>query len=354
VKRCYYEILELKRNATGEAVKAAYRKKALEYHPDRNDAPHAEELFKEASEAYEVLSDPEKREIYDRFGHEGLDRRGMHHGYADVGDIFSHFTDIFEDFFGFGGGDRRGARGGRDLRYDLSINFAESYQGTEKKIQINRFESCGECHGKGHPAGAPPEICPHCKGQGQLVHNQGFIAFSTTCVACGGQGRVLTQACAACGGQGRVERPKSLKVKVPAGIDHGMQLCLRGEGEAGETGRAAGDLYVVVHVEPDERFHREGDHLVVRQKVNVVQAALGQKIWVETPESREELKLPDGVQSGEVLKLKGKGMPRLQKGGKGDLLVQILVETPRKLNKRQKKLLEDLGESWGSKSGNED
>jgi molecular chaperone DnaJ len=348
VKRCYYDILEIERNATDDAIKAAYRKKALEYHPDRNPSTDAEELFKAASEAYEVLSDRQKRQIYDRFGHEGLDQRGLHHGYADVADIFSHFTDIFDDFFGFGGiRGRSGPRGGRDLRYDLSINFRESYEGTEKKIQLRGYESCGDCGGRGHPADAPPQTCPHCRGSGQLVHSQGFIAFSRTCEACGGRGQILTKICKLCQGEGRVELAKSLKVKIPPGIDQGMQLCLRGEGEAGEAGRRAGDLYVVVHIQPDGQFHREGDHLVIRQKVNVVQAALGLKISVPTMDGKEELKLPEGVQSGEVLKVKGKGMPRLQKGGKGDLLVQILVETPRKLNKRQKKILEDLGESFG-------
>jgi molecular chaperone DnaJ len=344
VKRCYYDILEIERSAGETEVKTAYRKKALEFHPDRNDSPHAEENFKEASEAYEVLSDPQKRQIYDRYGHEGLDRMGMHHGYADVGDIFSHFTDIFEDFFGFGGRSGRSAsRGGRDLRYDLSISFRESFEGTEKKFQVKRYETCAECQGKGHPADAPPQTCPHCHGRGQLVHSQGFIAFSTPCAACGGQGKVLTRFCKACSGNGQMEKTKSLNIKIPAGIDQGMQLCLRGEGEAGLRGARAGDWYVVIHVQPDEVFQREGDHLVLRQKVNMVQAALGHSIEVETPDGKEELKLPDGVQTGEVLKIKGKGMPRLQKGGRGDLLVQILVETPRKLSKGQKKLLEELG-----------
>ena len=344
MKRCYYEILEITRNANPESVKTAYRKKALEFHPDRNNSPAAEEQFKEASEAYEVLSDPQKRQIYDRYGHEGLDMRGLHHGYADVGDIFSHFTDIFDDFFGFGGSrGRRNRRAGRDLRYDLAISFREAYEGTEKKIQINRYESCPDCKGQGHPADAPPQTCPQCKGRGQLVHNQGFIAFSTTCGACGGQGKVLTKACEGCEGQGRVERPKSLKVKVPAGIDQEMHLCLRGEGEVGEG--STGDLYVAVHIQADERFQREGDHLVRREKVNVVQAALGQTIHVESMDGVEELKLPEGVQTGEVLKIKGKGMPRLQKSGKGDMLVQILVETPRKLSKEQKALMEKLGQS---------
>jgi molecular chaperone DnaJ len=346
VKRCYYEILEISRDASPETIKSAYRKKALAYHPDRNNSPEAEGQFKEASEAYEVLSDSQKRQIYDRFGHEGLDQRGLHHGYADVGDIFSHFTDIFEDFFGFGGLGGRGARrGGRDLRYDLSITFQEAYHGTEKKFQITRYEACSTCSGRGYPSQAPPQTCPQCKGRGQLVHSQGFIAFSTTCGACGGQGKVLTQLCKSCNGEGRIEGMKNLHVKVPAGIDQGMQLCLRGEGEAGEAGRPAGDLYVMVHIQPDARFQREGDHLVLRQKVNVVQAALGEKIKVETMEGTEELKLPEGVQTGEVLKIKSKGMPRLQKGGKGDLLVQILVETPRKLSKEQKNLMEKLGQS---------
>lgn len=349
MKRCYYEILEIGREADPGDIKRAYRKMALQYHPDRNDSPEAEERFKEASEAYEVLADPEKRQIYDRFGHQGLDQRGLHHGYADVGDIFSHFADIFDDFFGFGSAGRQGRRPrGRDLRYDLALTFQEAFQGIERKIQINRSDPCAECEGLGHPPDAPPRKCPHCGGRGQLLHNQGFITFSSTCVACGGQGMIATKACRGCGGSGKVEKPKQLKVKIPAGIDDGMRLCLRGEGEAGDRGGPPGDLYVVVHIHPDERFHREGEHLILRLKVNLAQAALGRKIQVETPDGSEELKLPEGVQTGEVLKIKGRGMPRLQKGGRGDLLVQILVETPKKLNRKQKQLFEALEQTLSS------
>lgn len=356
MKRCYYEILEIERTASEGEIKQAYRKMALQYHPDRNDSHEAEERFKEASEAYEVLSDQDKRAIYDRFGHQGLDQRGMHHGYADVGDIFSHFSDIFEDFFGMGGfggmgrsrrGRRGGARPGRDLAYDLELDFMEAYQGVEKKFEIQRPETCEDCGGRGIPEGAELKTCPQCGGHGQLLHNQGFITISTTCGACHGQGRIPEAQCETCSGQGTVMQKKNLKVKVPAGVEHGMQLCLRGEGEAGRQGGSAGDLYVVLHVYPHERYAREGLHLVVRQEISMVMAALGAELEIEVPEGSERLNIPAGTQTGDVLKLKGLGMPEVNGRRQGDLLVQVLVVIPKKLNQAQQDLLRQLGESMG-------
>lgn len=353
MKRCYYEILEIERTSDAGQIKQAYRKMALQYHPDRNDSKEAEELFKEASEAYEVLSDEEKRAIYDRYGHQGLDQRGMHHGYADTNDIFSHFSDIFEDFFGMGGmgSSRRGRRGGprqgRDLRYDLEIDFMEAYEGVEKKFTIKRPEACTDCDGRGIPEGATLKACTQCGGQGQLLHNQGFITISSTCGACQGQGQIPEERCETCSGQGSVVQEKSLKVKVPAGVDHGMQLCLRSEGEGGSQGGPPGDLYVVLHVHPDERYAREGLHLIVRQEVPMVSAALGATLPLETPEGPTDLEIPAGTQTGDVLKLKNLGMKEVNGRRRGDLLVQVVVVIPQKLNAQQQELLKQLGESLG-------
>lgn len=350
MKRCYYDILGISRQASTQEIKTAYRKRALEFHPDRNNTPEAEGLFKEASEAYEVLSDSHKRAIYDQFGHEGLDRQGMHHGYSDIGDIFSHFSDIFEDFFGFGATRRtsRRPRMGRDLRYNLQISFMESYEGIEKKIKIPRLEECEACGGRGAPQGVEPKPCPHCGGSGQLLHNQGFISISTTCGSCGGQGQVLEKLCEHCNGSGQEEKIKQLKVKIPAGVEDGMQLCLRGEGEKGVHGGPPGDLYVHLHLPEDERYHREGLDLIVEERVNIFSAALGGKIQVKTPKGMEKIDLPPGIQTGSKIKIKGKGMPNLQGRSRGDLLVRVFVETPRDLNKEQKKLLQKLKDSFAN------
>ncbi len=354
MKRCYYEILEIERTVSAQEIKTAYRKKALQYHPDRNPSQEAEEKFKEASEAYEVLSDTEKRSIYDRFGHEGLDRGGLHHGYSDVGDIFNHFGDIFEDFFGMGGGGRRrrsdGARHGRDLRYDLQLNFFEAYEGVEKKIEIDRQESCPDCEGLGYPQGTKPEVCHHCNGTGQLLQSQGFFTLSSPCPTCRGEGRLIKHPCEECRGKGMVRSRKTLKVKIPAGIDHGMQLCLREEGEGGRQGGRPGDLYVVIHLEQDPRYHRQDQEVLVQEKIPMVLAALGGSWQVETPKGPETLTLPPGIQTGEVLRIPGLGMPSPQGKARGDFLVQIWVEIPKNLNQEQKDLLSSLGASMGLKN----
>jgi len=343
VKRCYYETLEIDRSASSQEIKAAYRKKALEFHPDRNSDHHAEENFKEASEAYEVLSDPQKREVYDQFGHQGLDQQGIHHGYSDLGDIFSHFGDIFEDFFGMGSSRRRSqSTAGRDLRYDLQITFMEAYKGTEKEISVRRAETCPECQGEGHPPGESPISCQHCEGTGQLFQSQGFFTISTTCRVCGGRGQVLKNYCKDCSGEGRVLKSKKLKVKIPPGVDHGMQLCLRNEGEGGRFGSPNGDLYILIHVEPHTRYQRKGKDILVQQKIPMVVAALGEKLKIETPSGMERLEIPPGTQTGDVLKIPKVGMVDLNGKSPGNLLVHIFVETPKGLNKKQKKLLEEF------------
>lgn len=351
MKQDYYDILQIKQSATQTEVKAAYRKMALQFHPDRNPDHDAEERFKQASEAYEVLGDPQRRALYDQFGHAGLERQGFH-GFEDVGDIFSHFSDIFDDFFGMGSRTQRGrsnSRHGRDLRYDLPISFMESYRGCEKAIELNRPEVCDNCEGKGYPKGHEPIVCSYCGGKGQLLHSQGFFTISTSCGACHGHGRVVKEHCPECRGRGLLSKLKKLSVKIPAGVDNGTQLCLRGEGEAGQGGGQRGDLYVVLEVEEHSLFKRHGDDLLLEKPISMVEAALGEEIIVDTPDAKEKLKVPRGAQTGHVLKLKGKGMPHLRGKNYGDLLVQLFVETPRDLSPEQEKLLRTF--TAGGKKG---
>ncbi|HKY64294.1 MAG TPA: molecular chaperone DnaJ [bacterium] len=354
MKRCYYEILELDRQAGDGEIKTAYRKKALEFHPDRNPSHEAEERFKEASEAYEVLSDPQKRSLYDRFGHAGLQRQGFH-GFDDVGDVFSHFSDIFEDFFGFsrGGGRRGGPQPGRDIRFDIRLKFSEAFSGIEQKIDVPRQEECELCGGQGYPKGQEPLVCRHCGGKGELYQSRGFFTISTTCNACQGHGKVVKEHCKDCRGQGSVAKSKRLTVKVPPGVDNGTQLCLRGEGEAGRRGGPRGDLYVVLTVEEDERFQRQGPDLHHQRKVSMVAAALGEEIEVPVPEGGEKLRIPPGAQTGDVLKLSGKGMPSLRDKRRGDLHVHLFVETPRDLSPEQAELLQAFRKTLGDSPGPE-
>lgn len=341
MKRDYYEILEIQRGASEVEIKAAYRKMALQFHPDRNPSHEAEDRFKEASEAYEILSDPQRRALYEQYGHAGLESRGFH-GFNDVGDIFSHFSDVFEDFFGFGSrtqGRASAARPGRDLRLDLKLSFQEAFTGCEKKVELNRQETCLSCGGQGYPKDQKPIVCSQCEGKGQLYHSQGFFTISTTCGSCNGQGRVVKEHCGQCQGKGTCPIPKKLSVKVPAGVDTGIQLCIRGEGEEGRLGGRDGDLYIVLQVEEHPVLKREGDDLWFEKRISIVEASLGAEMEAVTPEGRERLKIPRGVRTGHVLKLKGMGMPHLHEKRRGDLLVQIFVETPQNLNARQEELL---------------
>lgn len=351
-KRDYYEILGVSRQADEEEIKKAYRKMALKYHPDRNPGDkEAEERFKEAAEAYEVLHDPEKRELYDRYGHEGLQSSGFR-GFGGFEDIFSSFGDIFEDFFGFGRRSRGSAsrpREGADLRYDLSISFMDAARGKEMELKIPRMETCSACRGSGIEPGTQPEYCPTCGGRGQVVQTQGFFRISTTCPRCHGEGRIITHPCAACRGRGRTERTKTLSIKIPAGIADGSRLRFRGQGEDGTNGGPPGDLYVVVHVEEHEFFRREGDHLFCTIPISMVQAALGAEIEVPTLEQPKKLTIPKGTQNGQVLRLKGEGFPHIRGSGKGDLIIEIQVKIPTHLTKRQEELLREFDELEGQK-----
>lgn len=347
VKQDYYEILGVPRNAGEEEIKKAYRQMALKHHPDRNPGDkEAEEKFKEASEAYEVLRDPEKRSLYDQFGHDGLKGMGFR-GFAGFEDIFSSFSDIFDDFFGFGFGDRSGrrrahARRGADLRYDLSISFRDAAFGKEKEIEIEKHEVCETCSGTGVKPGKSKQICPSCGGKGQIAHTQGFFTISSTCSRCHGQGEIITHPCKDCRGSGVVVKPKRLKVKIPAGVETGIRLKLSGEGEAGERGGPPGDFYVVLHVEPDSFFERQGNDVLCQIPISFTQAALGAKIEVPTLNGHEKISLPAGTQTGQIFIIRGAGIPHLHGRGRGDEMVQVVVKTPAKLSRRQVKLFEEL------------
>jgi molecular chaperone DnaJ len=343
-KTCYYEILQVERNCEASEIKKAYRRMALKYHPDKNpDDPEAMKRFREAAEAYEVLSDPEKRRIYDAYGHQGLNAQGFSiKNFAEDNDIFSHFADVFEGIFGFGGQQNR-ARRGRDTLYEMEITLEEAAQGKQAKFTVQQQINCDACHGVGQKNGATPPICPTCKGQGQVVRSQGFFQLATTCPDCQGRGRKITEACPVCHGQGLQIKNKELSIQIPAGIASGQRLRLNGEGQAGSNGMPPGDLLLQVHVRPHSRFKRDANHLYCFKEVSMVQAALGRVVMVDTLLSgKQELSLPEGAQTGQILSMAGQGMPDLRSGKKGDLKVQLIVNTPSNLDGQQRELLEKL------------
>jgi molecular chaperone DnaJ len=350
-KRDYYEVLGVAKAATEQEIKSAYRKLALKYHPDRNPGDKAaEDKFKEAAEAYAVLADADKRHLYDRFGHAGLGTAATGGAGFDP-TVFTGFEDILGglgDIFGFGdlfgGGRRRGGpQRGADLRYDLEISFAESATGTETAIEIPRQEACETCKGSGAAPGSKPVTCPQCQGRGQLRYQQGFFTVARTCGQCRGSGHIVSNPCPGCRGAGRVQRERKLTVKIPAGIATGQRLRLSGEGEGGAAGGPAGDLYVVVHVQEHPFFQRENNDLYCEIPLNYPTVALGGEITVPTLEGDEPFKIPEGTQTGETFRLRGRGMPDVTgRGGRGDLLVTVKVLTPKKVSREQKKLLEQL------------
>lgn len=346
MKRDYYDILGLNRGADAAAIKKAYRQLALKYHPDKNPGDASSEAkFKEASEAYEVLADDQKRSVYDRFGHAGLEGRGFH-GFTNVDDIFSSFGDIFEEFFGGFGmrGGRTRQRGfhGRDVEHRVTLSFREAAHGLEQELSIPMEGSCDACEGKGFPPGHPPISCSTCGGRGEIVRRQGFFMMSSTCHTCGGRGERIEKPCPECRGRGRVRKTKKITARIPAGVEDGMQLCLRSQGEPGAGGGNPGDLYLSLHVEPDDFFAREGDDLVATIPISFSQAALGAKIHVPSLESQLEVAVSAGTQHGDEKRVHGKGFHNVKNGNKGDFVVRFVVKTPRKLTRRQKKLFEDL------------
>ncbi len=346
-KRDYYEILEVHRDATSDELKKAYRKLALKYHPDRNpDNKTAEEKFKEAAEAYEVLSSPEKRNLYDQYGHEGLKSTGFS-GFGGFDDIFSSFGDIFGfgDLFGSGGGRRRsGPQAGADLRYNLRIPFKEAVFGADKKIDVEKLETCLICHGEGAEPGTSRMTCPTCNGRGQVARSQGFFTISTTCSRCRGQGTVIETPCRECHGAGKVRKHKSLSLKIPAGVDTGARLRLQGEGEGGLRGGPSGDLYVFIDVEPDDTFQRDGDDIYCEVRISFTQAALGAEIEVSGLENPQVLTIPKATQTGKVFKIPGAGITSLRGYGRGNEFVKVIVETPTHLSEEEEELFRKLAE----------
>jgi len=362
-KRDYYEVLGVARGASEADLKKAYRKLALQYHPDRNpDDPSAEERFKEVSEAYAVLSDPEKRTRYDRFGHAGIGGPGGGPGadFGDLGNFGDLFNDLFGDIFG-GGGGRGGSRRGRgqrgaDLRYNLEIDLDDVLEGCQPTLKIPKMRRCETCSGSGAAVGSQPARCGRCEGTGQLVFQQGFFRVNRPCEACGGAGEVIQNPCSDCRGAGRVEGQQTITVNVPPGVEDGARLRISGEGEAGIAGGPPGDLYVVMRLREHPLFERDGTDLQIEVPIPFVQAALGAEIEVPTLDGRVQIQIPEGTQSGRVLRLRGKGLPPLQprldpeqvKKMRGDLYVKVFVEVPTKLNARQRELLEEFAEQSGT------
>jgi|TARA_B100002003_G_scaffold18652_1_gene15417 molecular chaperone DnaJ len=350
-KRDYYEVLQVAQGTDEQDIKSAYRKLALKYHPDRNPGDHAaEEKFKEAAEAYSVLADPQKRGIYDRFGHAGLDASPSSSNIDPT--VFSGFDDILGglgDIFGFGdvfgGGRRRGPQRGADLRYDLEISFDDAVAGTETTLQIPRDETCEHCNGSGAASGTQPETCPKCKGRGQIHYQQGFLTVARTCGHCRGAGRVITKPCQVCQGRGQTSRERKLTVKIPAGIDTGQRLRISGEGEFGGQGAHPGDLYVVVHVNEHPFFIREGDNLYCEVPVDYPTMVLGGTIEVPTLNGDAEITIPRATKSGTRFRLRGKGMPEVNGGRPGDLFLAVQIGTPDKLTKEQRSLIEKLSKT---------
>ncbi len=356
-QRCYYEVLGVVRTSSTDDLKKAYKKLALKFHPDRNpDNEDAINSFKEAAEAFEVLSDSDKRARYDRLGHAGVrGAAGGGAGFQDVNDIFGAFGDLFEGFgFQFGGGGGGGSRGGRrsgatrgeSLQTKIRIDLTEAFNGCKRELRISRHEACDTCQGSGCKPGTSPVKCATCGGQGQVIQSQGFFKFQTTCPACRGRGTVVKNSCSSCNGQGRLLKEVTREISIPAGIDAGMQMCLRGEGEAGLNGGPRGDLFVDVDVKKHPLFQREGQDLMYRLPITFGQAALGAEIEIPTLKGPESLKIKPGTQPGEINRLRGLGMPdpRGGNGRTGDLLVEIQIEVPRKLSTEQEELLRKLSE----------
>jgi molecular chaperone DnaJ len=346
-KQDYYEILGVERDASDKDIKKAYRRVAMKHHPDRNDGDTAsEEKFKEANEAYEVLSDQQKRDAYDRYGHDGVNAQmGGGGGGEGFGDIFG---DVFGDIFGGGGGGRRrGPQPGSDLRYTLEIDLEEAVKGATKTIKIPVLAACEPCGGNGSAKGSKPVSCSTCQGSGQVRMQQGFFAVQQACPTCRGRGKTISDPCSSCHGQGRVEKRKTLSVKVPPGVDTGDRIRLSGEGEASPDGGPAGDLYVQMSVRDHAIFERDGRHLYCEVPISIIDAALGGELEVPTLTGRVKLKIPAETQTGKMFRLGGKGVKPVRGGAVGDLLCRVVVETPVNLNKKQKEILQSLQEEFG-------
>jgi molecular chaperone DnaJ len=348
-KADYYEVLGVAKSASDQELKAAYRKLAMQHHPDRNPGDkQAEERFKVCSEAYQVLSDPQKRAAYDRFGHAGVTGAGGFDGNPfgaqDIGDIFG---DLFGEMFNMGGSRQRASRvqKGHDVRHDVTIEFEEAVFGREVPVTVKRREACPDCRGTGTPTGRGPATCPHCQGRGQVRYQQGFFSVARTCSSCAGTGTVINDPCPGCRGEGRRERQHEILVNIPAGVEDGTRIRYQGEGDAGRFGGPAGDLYIVLHVRAHKFFERDGNDLHCVIPISFPQAALGTEIMIATLDGETKLKVPEGTQSGQTFRIRGKGVPHLNAYGRGDLLAQVVVKIPTKLTKAQKEMLKELGQT---------
>lgn len=351
-KADYYEVLGVSRDASDQELKSAYRKQALKYHPDRNPGDRAaEEKFKEASEAYQVLCDPDKRAAYDRFGHAGLGAQGFgagpFAGGVDIGDIFG---DLFGEMFTMGGGARGSSRGprqqrGDDLRFDLTIDFEATIFGSETDVKIRRLETCSTCGGRGSSSGRGPSVCSQCKGHGQVRYQQGFFSVARTCGVCGGTGSVINDPCSSCRGEGRAATEIKLHVKVPKGVEDGTRIRYAGEGDTGRLGGPKGDLYVILSVRPHDFFERHGQDLHCVIPISFPQAALGAEFEIPGIDGPVNIKLPEGTQSGREVRVRGRGVPYLNEKGSGDLIVRVIVQIPRKLNRAQRDLVAKLADT---------
>lgn len=362
-KRDYYEVLGVSKDASEKEIKKAFRKKAMEYHPDRNqNSKEAEEKFKEVNEAYEILSDPQKRETYDRFGHAGFDPNagggfsggfggGFSGDFSDLGDIFG---DMFGGMFGGGRSRRQGPTKGADLRYSMSISFEEAAFGTEKEIKIRRDEECDECHGTGAKPGTSPKTCPDCNGTGQIRKAirtpLGSMMQQTTCPRCNGTGEIIETPCSKCQGRKTISVEKTIKVKIPAGISDESTLRMQGDGQPGKKGGPRGDLFIHIDVRPHPLFVRDGNDVWLEVPISIVQATLGDELEVPTLDSKIKYKIPEGTQTGTVFRIKGKGIPYLRATGRGDQLIRVKVEIPKNLNDKQKELLKEFGNTLGESS----
>jgi molecular chaperone DnaJ len=350
MKTDYYELLQVERTASDSEIKSSYRKLAMQFHPDRNpNNPEAEEKFKACSEAYQVLSDADKRAAYDRYGHAGVNGTGAAGGspFQGQGDLTDIFGDLFGEMFNMGGGNRRATRQqrGRDLKFDMKLAFEEAVFGVEREVTIRRAETCDTCRGSGAEGGRQPETCQQCGGRGQIRSQQGFFSVARTCPVCSGTGSIIRNPCKTCHGDSRVTQEHTILVKVPAGVESETRIRYSGEGDAGRFGGPNGDFYVVLDVKAHKFFERDGDDLHCVMPISFPQAALGTEIDLETLDGVETIKVPEGTQSGKEIKLKGKGVPHLNSHGKGDLIVEVRVQTPAKLSKQQKELLRQLAET---------